>query len=66
MQDLKQIFLDFAGYGSRQTVAEMDGARFVKLCKDCKFIGKDLSTTDVDLIFSKARSRKLARNERLL
>lgn len=57
MQDLKALFLSFAGYGKgQQSVGEMDGARLIKLCKDCKFVGKDLSTTDIDLIFAKVRN----------
>lgn len=31
----------------------MDGKAFVKLCKDCKLMSKGLTTTDVDLIFTK-------------
>lgn len=38
----------------------MDGARFVKLCKDCGIIGKGFTVTDADLIFSKVPHRHTA------
>ncbi len=36
---------------------EIDSARFVKLCKDSKLIGKGLTATDVDLFFLKAKAK---------
>ena len=35
----------------------MDGAKFSKLGKDSKLVGRGLSPTDVDLIFMKAKAR---------
>jgi hypothetical protein len=35
----------------------MDGAKFSKLCKDAKLVGRGLSPTDVDLIFMKVKAR---------
>lgn len=40
-----------------QAVHEMDGARFLKLCRDCQLTDKQLSTTDVDLVFAKVKSK---------
>eukprot|EP00775_Hariotina_reticulata_P007754 gene7754-7953_t len=35
----------------------MDGKAFVKMCKDCKLMSKGLTTTDVDLIFTKVKAK---------
>jgi p25-alpha len=58
--ELKEIFTSFAAFGNRRLskeqgggVCEMDGARFAKLCKDCKLVDKKFTATDVDLTFSK-------------
>ncbi|CAM9582618.1 unnamed protein product [Ectocarpus sp. 13 AM-2016] len=56
MDALEQIFLDFTSFGAGQSgSSEMDSAKFVKLAKDCKLVGKNLSTTDLDLIFTKVK-----------
>ena len=34
----------------------MDNAKFAKLCRDMKLLDKKLTTTDVDIIFSKCKS----------
>ena len=54
-QTLNELFLAFATYGTRAPETQLDGAKFAKLFKDCKVLGKDLTTTDLDIIFSKAR-----------
>lgn len=54
-QTLNELFLAFATYGTRAPEAQLDGAKFAKLFKDCQVLGKDLTTTDLDIIFSKAR-----------
>ena len=56
MQTLNELFLAFAMYGTRTPETQLDGAKFAKLFKDCKAVCKDLTTTDLDIIFSKARS----------
>ena len=33
----------------------MDGAKFSKLCRDCKLLSRAFTTIDVDLIFAKAK-----------
>ncbi|KAK9864155.1 hypothetical protein WJX84_003510 [Apatococcus fuscideae] len=35
----------------------MEGSKFAKLCKDCGLVDKKLSSTDVDLIFAKAKAK---------
>lgn len=47
------MFIDFASFGSRQTFADMDGAKFFKLCKDTRLVTKAFTVIDVDIIFAK-------------
>ena len=49
------MFIDFASFGSRQTFADMDGAKFFKLCKDTRLVTRAFTVIDVDIIFAKAR-----------
>ena len=53
MQTLQDVFRTYAGFGTRQVSTELDGAKFVKVFKDAGLVGKDLSTTELDIIFSK-------------
>ena len=50
-----EVFLAFCNFGTRQEVSEMDGAHFSKFCRDCKLLGKGLTSTDVDLIFTRVK-----------
>jgi hypothetical protein len=38
-----------------QAMEEMDGAKFSKLCRDCKLLNRSFTTIDVDLIFAKTK-----------
>ena len=49
------MFIDFASFGSRQTFADMDGAKFFKLCKDTRLVNRSFTVIDVDIIFAKVR-----------
>ena len=40
-----------------QNLDEMDGAKFSKLCRDCKLLNRSFTTTDVDLIFAKTKAK---------
>jgi len=51
-ENLEFTFRQFSGNNP-----EMDGRQFAKLAKDCDFLGKDLTLTDVDLIFTRVKSR---------
>ncbi|KAF6258199.1 p25-alpha-domain-containing protein [Scenedesmus sp. NREL 46B-D3] len=55
--DLKATFVSFASFGTREPVEVMDGAHFQKMCRDCGLLGRHLSTTDVDLIFAKVKTK---------
>ena len=36
---------------------EMDGSHFAKLCRECGLVGGKLTTTAVDIAFSKAKNK---------
>lgn len=50
--DIKSIYKKFC-----QGKPDMDGKSFVKMAKDCKLVGKKLTSTDLDLIFAKVKDR---------
>ena len=50
--NLEQVFQTFAG-GAK----EMDNRQFAKLAKDTKILDKKLTSTDIDLIFSKIKEK---------
>lgn len=54
---LEEAFRKFAVHGdTRATGKEMHGKNWSKLCKDCQIIdGKNVTTTDVDIVFSKIK-----------
>lgn len=53
MESLNALFIAYANYGTRATASDLDGAKFVKIFKDCGLVGSGLSTTDLDIIYSK-------------
>jgi hypothetical protein len=58
---LIHVFESFANYGltkqqAAATEITMDNARFAKLCRDAKIIGKNITTVDVDIVFKKVNS----------
>lgn len=56
--DLYEVFVAFASFGAgRAAKAEMDGAHFVKLCKDTGLIDRAFTTTNADLIFAKVKAK---------
>ena len=50
---LRELFSAYANYGTRLPTTELDGAKFVKIFKDSGLLGKTLTSTDLDIIFSK-------------
>ena len=52
---LQEVFTSFAAG------KEMDGKTFAKVSKDCKLQDKNLTSTDVDLIFAKIKAGPAAR-----
>ncbi|MBN3282165.1 TPPP3 protein, partial [Polyodon spathula] len=59
LTELAKSFKKFAVHGdTKASGQEMTGKNFVKLCKDCRVIdGKNIMTTDVDIVFSKVKSK---------
>lgn len=49
---LKELFLQFTHGAS-----DMDGKVFAKLCKDCKVLSKEVTATDVDLVFAQIKDK---------
>jgi hypothetical protein len=49
---LQEVFSGFTG-----GAAEMDGKTFAKMAKDCKILDKNLTATDIDLVFAKVKDK---------
>ena len=56
MEEKFKSFCAFGG-GGATAVALMDGAKLAKLCRDVKLLDKNLTSTDVDIIFSKVKAK---------
>jgi len=54
-RSLEDVFQQFCNFGAKGAPPLMDGAKFAKLCKDMKLLDKNLSATDVDIIFAKSK-----------
>lgn len=57
LAEVETSFQKFAVHGdTKATGKEMNGKNFAKLCKDCNITdGKNVTTTDVDIVFSKVK-----------
>jgi hypothetical protein len=56
MEEKFKSFCAFGGGGSGGAPL-MDGAKLAKLCRDVKLLDKSLTSTDVDIIFSKVKAK---------
>eukprot|EP01135_Chromosphaera_perkinsii_P002396 Nk52_evm2s223 gene=Nk52_evmTU2s223 len=60
---LFEVFGEFCTFGSQDRAlwnnATMDGAKFVKFCRDTGIVGRKVSQTDCDIIFSKVKRKGL-------
>jgi len=55
---MEATFTAFAKFGdSKATGKDMDNKKFSKLCKDTGIVGKLVTTTDVDIAFSKHKPK---------
>ena len=53
-QKMEETFANFSKFGdTKSTGKELDNKKFSKLCKDSGIMGKLVTSTDVDIIFSK-------------
>lgn len=56
MGDLERVFKSFCAFGGSKGEAPlMDNAKFAKFFRDLKLLDKALTSTDVDIIFSKCK-----------
>lgn len=57
MEQLLTAFRKFAVHGdTKATGKDLTGKNWAKLCKDCKITdGKNITGTDVDIVFSKVK-----------
>lgn len=55
--EVELTFHRFAVHGdTKATGKEMNGKNFAKICKECHIVdGKNVTTTDVDIVFSKVK-----------
>jgi len=56
--DLEVVFESFCAFGAGKdgSAPQMDGAKFGKLFRDLKLLDKKLTSTDVDIVFAKAKA----------
>lgn len=57
---MEALFRSFCAFGadkSASAVAMLDGAKFAKMTKDLKLLDKNLTSTDVDIIFTKVKPK---------
>ncbi len=54
---MDEIFKSFCMFGQKDAAPLMDGSKFAKLCRDCKVLDKKVTSTDVDIIFSKVKAK---------
>lgn len=51
---MEETFANFSKFGdTKSTGKELDNKKFSKLCKEAGIMGKLVTSTDVDIIFSK-------------
>jgi hypothetical protein len=56
MAHLQDAFEAFASFGTGPQ-RDMDNSHFSKMCKECGLVDKVFTTTDVDLLFNKVKSK---------
>ncbi|KAL3156386.1 hypothetical protein ABBQ38_000700 [Trebouxia sp. C0009 RCD-2024] len=54
-RSLRKVFVSFASFAVRVPVEDLDGAKFSKLCRDAKLLGKRFGAIDVDIVFAKVK-----------
>ena len=56
MSELEHVFKSFCAFGAKDSTLMMDNAKFSKLCRDTKILDKKLTSTDVDIIFTRVKA----------
>ena len=59
---LLEVFKSFCSYGGDKgsgpkPVPMLDGSKFAKLFRDNKLLDKNITNTDVDIVFTKVKSK---------
>jgi hypothetical protein len=54
-EELYDVFTIFAGFGNRTGPLALDGARFLKLCRDCDLLDRFVDAAAVDIVFGLLR-----------
>lgn len=58
---MEELFKSFCAFGADKSgaagAATLDGAKFAKMTKDLKLLDKNLTSTDVDIIFTKVKPK---------
>jgi hypothetical protein len=56
---MEDVFKSFCAFGADKTAAGamMDGAKLAKMSRDLKLLDKNLTSTDVDIMFSKVKPK---------
>jgi len=55
---LDALYVAFASFGmGGELCSDMDGAHFAKMCRDCNLIDHEFTLVDVDLIYTKCKTR---------
>lgn len=59
--NMEELFKSFCAFGADKSgaagAAMLDGAKFAKMTKDLKLLDKNLTSTDVDIIFTKVKPK---------
>lgn len=63
---LRKVFISFASFAVRVPVEDLDGAKFSKLCRDAKLLGKRFGSIDVDIVFAKVKVKSCCRTTTLI
>ncbi|KAI8924042.1 p25-alpha-domain-containing protein [Entophlyctis helioformis] len=72
IEDLYNCFSSFCQFGSSRNLSSMgsmtdlagptmDGARWAKFCRDSGLLDKDISATDIDIMFNKVKAKTARR-----
>lgn len=54
---MEDLFKTYCAFGAKDAAPLMDNAKFAKLARDTKILDKKVTSTDVDIIFSKVKGK---------
>jgi len=62
-EQLKNRYLSYCQFGDKSNHGTMESKTFAKLCKECDLLNKTCTGTDIDLIFTKVKTKGARRIE---